>query len=171
MQISITSIEDTNASGCSCRYITVEWNHHRNCTIWREHARARQEFCHPNRGRWLCCSLFWELTKEDAIAYQDWCSKTEEALEKGYDPVRVKEAMFTSLEGMAKDNAKMIDKHLHVTRILDRLDSMYGVSMTSQLLNTALCCLHQKPFEVLWDYYSQITHIVVILLECHWNHY
>ena len=143
----------------------MEWNHYRNCIIWREHARARQEFCHPNRGRWLCFPLFWELTKEDAITYQDWCSKTEEALEKGYDPVRVKEAMFTSLEGMAKDNAKIIDKHsdLHVTRILDMLDSIYGVSMTSQLLNTALCCLHQKPFEVLWDYYNQITHIVIIL--------
>ena len=52
---------------------------------------------------------------------------------------------------------------MYVTRILDRLDSMYGVSMTSQLLNTALCCLPQKPFEVLWDYYNQITHIVIIL--------
>ena len=42
--------------------------------------------------------------------------------------------MFTSLEGMARDNAKMIDENgdLHVTCILDGLDSLYGVSMTFQ---------------------------------------
>ena len=54
--------------------------------------------------------------------------------------------MFTSLEGMAKDNAKMINENgdLHVTRILDRLDSLYGVSMTFQSLNSTLCGLQQK---------------------------
>ena len=30
---------------------------------------------------------------------------------------------------------------LHVTRILDGLDSLYGVSMTFQSLNAALCGL------------------------------
>ena len=40
--------------------------------------------------------------------------------------------MFTSLESMAKDNAKMIDENgdLHVTHILNGLDLLYGVSMT-----------------------------------------
>ena len=40
--------------------------------------------------------------------------------------------MFTSLEGMARDNTKMIGENsdLHVTRILNGLDSLYGVSMT-----------------------------------------
>ena len=49
--------------------------------------------------------------------------------------------MFASLEGMARENAKMIDENgdLHVTRILDGLDSLYGVSMTFQSLNAALC--------------------------------
>ena len=44
-----------------------------------------------------------------------------------------------SLEGMARDNAKMIDENgdLHVTCILDGLDSLYGVSMTFQSLNAA----------------------------------
>ena len=42
--------------------------------------------------------------------------------------MKVKEAMFTSLEGMAKANTKMINEHgdLHVTRILDGLDSLMG---------------------------------------------
>ena len=87
--------------------------------------------------------MFWETTKEDAISYRDWRSKIEDALEQGHDPAKVKEAMFTSLEGMAKDNAKMIDENgdLHVTRILDGLDSLYGVSMTFQSLNATLCGL------------------------------
>ena len=51
--------------------------------------------------------------------------------------------------GMAKDNAKMIDENgdLHVTRILDGLDSLYGVSMMFQLLNAALCSLQQRLME------------------------
>ena len=49
--------------------------------------------------------------------------------------------MFTSLESMAKDNAKMIDENgdLHVTHILNGLDLLYGMSMTFQSLNATLC--------------------------------
>ena len=41
----------------------------------------------------------------------------------------------------------MIDEsgNLHVIHILDGLDSLYGVSMTFQSLNMALCGLQQKP--------------------------
>ena len=76
----------------------------------------------------------------------DWCSEIEDALEHGHNAAKVKEVMFASLEGMARDNAKMIDENrdLHVTRILDGLDSLYGVSMTFQSLNTALCSLQQR---------------------------
>ena len=81
--------------------------------------------------------------------------------------------MFASLEGMARDNAKMIDENwdLHVTRILDGLDSLYGVSMTFQLLNTALCGLQQKPMEPTLAYYNWMVQITVILRECHGNRY
>ena len=60
-------------------------------------------------------------------------------MERGHDATKVKEAMFTSLEGMARDNSKMIDENgnFHVTQILDRLDSLYGVSMMFQSLNAA----------------------------------
>ena len=73
----------------------------------------------------------------------------KDALQRGHDAAKVKEAMFASLEGMARDNAKMINKNgdLHITHILDGLDSLYGVSMTFQSLNTALCTLQQKPME------------------------
>ena len=90
--------------------------------------------------------MFRESTKEDAISYWDWRSKIKDALEQGHVPAKVKEVMFTSLEGMAKDNAKMIDENgdLHVMHILGGLDSLYGVSMTFQLLNAALCSLQQR---------------------------
>ena len=72
--------------------------------------------------------------------------------------------MFTSLEGMVRDNAKMIDENgdLHVTRILDGLDSLYGVSMTFQSLNVALCSLQQKPMESACAYYNCMAQIMVI---------
>ena len=67
--------------------------------------------------------------------------------------------MFTSLEGMARDNAKMIDENwdLHVMRILDGLDSLYGVSMTFQSLNVTLCGLQQKPMEPTNAYYNSMV--------------
>ena len=81
--------------------------------------------------------------------------------------------MFASLEGMAKDNVKMIDENgdLHVTCILDGLDSLYGVSMTFQLLNATLCGLQQRLMESAHAYYNCMAQITVILRECHGNHY
>ena len=117
--------------------------------------------------------MFRETTKEDAISYRDWCSEIEDALEHGHDAAKVKEAMFVSLEGMARDNAKMIDENgdLHVTRILDGLDSLYGVSMTFQSLNAALCGLQQRQMESARTYYNRMVQITVILRECHGNRY
>ena len=74
---------------------------------------------------------------------------------------------------MARDNAKMIDENgdLHVTRILDGLDYLYGVSMMFQLLNTALCGLQQKPMESTRAYYNRMAQIMVILRVRHGNRY
>ena len=53
-------------------------------------------------------------------------------------------------------NTKIIDENgdLHVMRILDGLDSLYGVSMTFQSLNSTLCGLQQKPMEGTRAYYN-----------------
>ena len=117
--------------------------------------------------------MFRETTKEDAISYRDWRSEIEDALEHGHDAAKVKEAMFASLEGMARDNTKMIDENgdLHVTRILDGLDSLYGVSMTFQSLNAALCGLQQRQMESARAYYNRMAQITVFLRECHSNRY
>ena len=81
--------------------------------------------------------------------------------------------MFASLEGMARDNANMTDENedLHVTCILDGLDSLYGVSMTFQLLNAPLCGLQQKLMQSVCAYYNRMVQIMVILRECHGNRY
>ena len=138
----------------------------------RERTHARREFRRPKNRR-LSFPLFRETTKEDAISYRDWHSEIENALEHGQDAAKVKEAMFASLEGMARDNTKMIDENgdLHVTHILDGLDSLYGVSMTFQSLNAALCGLQQRQMESTRAYYNRMATITVILREHHSNRY
>ena len=139
---------------------------HRECT------QARREFRRP-KNRCLSFPLFRETTKEDAISYQHWCSEIEDTLEHGHNATKVKEAMFASLEGMVRDNAKMINENrdLHVTRILDGLDSLYGVSMTFQSLNAALCGLQQRQMESARTYFNRMAQITVILRERHGNRY
>ena len=140
--------EEMDTSGHLAQTSSAERHHQRNRTMCRERTRARREFRRP-KNRCLSFPLFRETTKEDAISYWDWCSEIEDALEHGHNAAKVKEAMFAFLEGMAWDNTKMIDENgdLHVTRILDGLDSLYGVSMTFQSLNTALCGLQQRQME------------------------
>ena len=60
---------------------------------------------------------------------------------------------------------------LHVTHILDGLDSLYGVSMTFQLLNAALCSLQQRQMESACTYYNRMAQITIDLRERHGNRY
>ena len=164
--------EETDATGSPAHTPSADRHQWRNHALRREHNRAWWEF-RRLKNRQLSFPLFQETTREDAISYWDWHSEIEDALEQGHDPAKVKEEMFASLEGMAKDNAKMIDENgnLHVTCILDRLDSLYGVSMTFQSLNAALCGLQQRPMESARTYYNHMAQITVILRECHGNCY
>ena len=138
----------------------------------RECTQVRREF-QRSKSRRLSFPLFRETTKEDAISYWDWRSEIEDALEHGHNAAKVKEVMFASLEGMARDNAKMMDENgdLHVTRILEGLDSLYRVSMTVQSLNAALCSLQQRQMESACAYYNCMAQITIILKECHGNRY
>ena len=161
--------EEMDASGRPAQMPSAERCRRRNRAMHRECTGARREFRRPKNS----FPLFRETTKEDAISYWDWHSEIEDALEHGHDAAKVKEAMFASLEGMARDNAKMIDENgdLHVTRILDGLDSLYGVSMTFQSLNAALCSLQQRQMESARAYYNRMAQITVILRERHGNCY
>ena len=171
-KLNASTGEETDASGHPAWTPSAEQCHRRNCAMCRECTWAWREFRRPKNRR-LSFSLFRETTKEDAISYWDWRSEIEDALEHGHNAAKVKEAMFASLEGMARDNAKMIDENgdLHVTRILDGLDSLYGVSMTFQSLNTALCGLQQRQMESTLAYYNCMAQITVILRERHGNRY
>ena len=158
--------KETDASGHPARSPSAERCYRRNRAMYRKRTRVRREFRRP-KNRHLSFPLFLETTKEDAISYWDWCSEIEDTLEHGHNAAKVKEAMFASLEGMARDNAKMIDENgdLHVTHILDGLDSLYGVSMTFQSLNAALCSLQQRQMESACTYYNHMAQITVILRE------
>ena len=164
--------EEMDATGCPGHMPSADRCRRKNHALRRERNRARWEFRRP-KNRQLRFPLFRESTKEDAISYRDWRSEIDDALEQGHAPAKVKEAMFASLEGMAKDNAKMINENgdLHVTRILDRLDSLYGMSMMFQSLNATLCSLQQGPMESACAYYNHMVQITVILREHHGNHY
>ena len=171
-ELNASTGKETDASGHLARMPSAERHHWRNHAMRRERTRARREFRRP-KNRHLSFPLFRETTKEDAISYRDWRSEIEDALEHGHDAAKVKEAMFVSLEGMARDNAKMIDENgdLHVTCILNGLDSLYGVSMTFQSLNAALCGLQQRQMESTRAYYNCMAQITVILRERHGNRY
>ena len=171
-ELDASTGEETDASGCPAQTSSAKWRRQRNRAMRRQRTRVWREFQRPKNRR-LSFPLFRETTKEDAISYWDWHSEIEDALEHGHDAAKVKEVMFTSLEGMAQDNAKMIDENgdLHVTCILDGLDSLYGVSMTFQSLNAALCGLQQRQMESACAYYNGMVQITVILRERHGNRY
>ena len=81
--------------------------------------------------------------------------------------------MFEAMEGMAKDHAANIDQYgvLTALEILEGMDWLYGVSMTFQSLNAALCGLQQRATETCRDYYDCFTQITVLLRERHSNHF
>ena len=171
-ELDASTGKEMDVSGHLAQSPSAERRHQRNRAMHRERTCAQREFRRP-KNRCLSFPLFRETTKEDAISYRDWRSEIEDSLEHGHDAAKVKEAMFASLEGMARDNAKMIDENgdLHVTRILDGLDSLYGVSMTFQSLNAALCGLQQRQMESARTYYNCMAEITVILRERHRNRY
>ena len=139
--------EYTDATGHSGQSLPAKHNHKRNRAMHREMAHTKCNF-HQGCLTWgqkLVFSLFRESDRDDSISYCDWRAEVEAALAKGYEPERVKIAMFEAMEGMAKDHAANIDQYgvLTALEILEGMDQLYGVSMTFQSLNAALCGLQQ----------------------------
>ena len=100
----------------------------------------------PTHGRKLAFSLFRETDRDNCISYLGWHAEIEVTLPKGYELEHVKTAMFESMEGMAKDHAANIDQYgvLTALEILEGLNRLYGVFMTFQCLNAAICGLQQR---------------------------
>ena len=117
--------EYTDATGRSRRSLLAECNCRRNRTMRRERAHVKRNFCRGGsmQGWKLAFSLFRE-SPDDSISCRDWWAEVEAALAKGYEPERVKIAMFEAMEGMAKDHAANIDQYgvLTALEILEGMD-------------------------------------------------
>ena len=97
-EIDASMGKEMEASGCPAWVPSAERHRQRNCAMQREQTQARREFRGP-KNKHLSFLLFRETTKEDAISYRDWHSEIKDTLVQGHDTAKVKEAMFTSLEG------------------------------------------------------------------------
>ena len=101
--------------------------------------------------------------------YADWRLEVEEYITKGYSGSRIKDAMFTSLEGKAKRNYQACDEKGDLTpeKILEKMDMIYGTSTSFRVLNAKLCGLKQGPQESPKDYYERMVDISIALKEYH----
>ena len=88
---------------------------------------------------------------------------------KVYSGQKIKDMMFTSLEGKAKRNYQACDEKGELTpeKILEKMDIIYGMSASFQDLNAKLCGLKQGERESPKDYYEQMVDISVPLKEYH----
>ena len=148
----------------------------RDCKCQKQKHRDRREHWKTNaRKQWNCKNgqvvlpLFWESTKEGALTYTDWRLEVEEYITKKYPRQKIKEAMFTSLEGKAKRNYQACDEKgdLSPEKILEKMDMIYGTFVSFQDLNAKLCGLKQDDRESPKDYYERMVDISVALKEYH----
>ena len=89
--------------------------------------------------------------------------EVEEYITKGYSRQKIKDVMFTGR------NYQACDKKGDLTpeKILEKMDMIYGTSLSFQDLNAKLCGLKQGEQESLKDYYEQMVDISVALKEYH----
>ena len=101
--------------------------------------------------------------------YTDWRGEVEEYITKGYSGQKIKDVMFTSLEGKAKRNYQACDEKGDLTpeKILEKMDMIYETSLSFRDLNAKLYGLKQGEQESLKDYYEWLLDISVALKEYH----
>ena len=75
------------------------------------------------------------------MTYADWRGEVEEYITKGYSGQKMKDAMFTSLEGKAKRNYQACDEKgdLAPIKILEKMDMIYGTSVSFRDLSLIHC--------------------------------
>ena len=120
------------------------------------------------KGR-VVLSMFRDSKKEGALEYADWRGEVEEYIKKGYDSNKIKDAMFSSLEGKARRNYQRCDRHGDLTpsEILQKMDGLYNASVDFRELNARLYGLRQGPFETPKDYYDRMVDISTAMEEYH----
>ena len=150
----------------------------KNCDLKRRRQKHRDRWEHrstnarkqrDHKNGWVVLPLFQESTKEGALTYTDWRLEVEEYIVKKYPRPKIKEAMFTSLEGKAKRNYQACDEKgdLSPEKILEKMDMIYRTSVSFRDLNTKLCRLKQVDRESPKDYYERMVDISVALKEYH----
>ena len=168
---TVTATSHHDMDGTQCSY---NKNHDRRCQKQkhrdrREHRKMNARKQRDCRNGRVVLPLFWESTKEGALTYTDWRLEVEEYIVKKYPRPKIKEAMFTSLEGKAKQNYQACDERgdLSPEKILEKMDMIYGTSVSFRDLNAKLCRLKQGAQESPKDYYEQMVDISVALKEYH----
>ena len=166
---TVTSYHNMDNTQCSDTK-----NHDRKCQ--RQKHRDRREYRSTNarkqrdrKNGWVVLPLFQESTKEGALTYTDWRLEVEEYITKKNPRPKIKEAMFTSLDGKAKRNYQACDEKgdLSPEKILEKMDMIYGTSVSFWDLNAKLCGLKQGDWESPKDYYEWMVDISVALKEYH----
>ena len=135
----------------------------------QEHRKTNVQKQRDRRNGRVVLPLFQESTKEGALTYTDWRLEVEEYITKKYPGPKIKEAMFTSLEGKAKRNYQACDERgdLSPEKILEKMDMIYRTSVSFRDLNAKLCRLKQGAQESPKDYYEWMVDISVALKEYH----
>ena len=98
---------------------------------WREGCKMNAKKQRDWRSGRVVLPLFRESTKEGALTYANWRGEVEEYISKGYSWQKIKDAMFTSLEGKAKRNYQACNEKGDLTpkKILEKMDMIYGTLM------------------------------------------
>ena len=129
-------------------------NHDRKCQRQKhrdqwEHQSTNARKQRDRKNGWVVLPLFPESTKEGALTYTNWSLEVEEYITKKYPGPKIKEAMFTSLEGKAKRNYQACDEKgdLSPEKILKKMDMIYGTFISFWDLNAKLCGLKQGDQE------------------------
>ena len=166
---TMMSHRDTNHTQ---RSDTKNRDHKRRKQKHQDRRASRKTNAKKLKDRWsgrVVLPLFWESTKEGALTYANWRLEVEEYIMKGYSGSKIKDAMFTSLEGKAKRNYQACDEKgdLMPEKILEKMDMIYGTSTSFRVLNAKLCGLKQGPQESPKDYYECMVDISVALKEYH----
>ena len=164
-----TSHHDTDGTQCSNtknRDRRCQKQKHRDR---REHRKTNARKQRDRRNGRVVLPLFRESTKEGTLTYTDWRLEVEEYIAKKYPGPKIKEAMFTSLEGKGKRNFQACDERgdLSPEKILEKMDMIYGTSVSFRDLNAKLCRLKQGAQESPKDYYERMVDISVALKEYH----
>ena len=132
--------------------IVTEGNQKQNYWCYHEHGKMNAKKLCGQGSRKVVRPLFQESTKEGAMTYVDWCEEVEEYITKGFDDQKIKDVMFTSMEGKAMRKYQACDEkgNLSLTKILVRMDMIYSTSVTFWDLNVKLCTLKQGPYVTLF---------------------